>query len=290
MLTSTASTASTIDLPYDLRRDRTSRQVAEESDAKGGLAFRQHRAKRRHLQHAPHRTDLRLAHLRHAMKHELDGLLIEWGDRDLTPSDPAVLVGSRELFREALLDPDAQLVQRGGQHGSRCVSVNVVEVWSTPFTRESTMSLLGPASPRQLSFGIALVRIITGIIFAAHGYQKFFVYGLDGATGAFTQMGIPAPAITAPLVAIVELAGGIALIIGLLTRLAALGLLINMLGAIFLVRLKGGFFAPNGAEFEILLAVASLALVIAGSGALSADEAIARRRSPAIGDAYGRTP
>jgi putative oxidoreductase len=151
------------------------------------------------------------------------------------------------------------------------------------------MSLLGPASPRQLGLGIALVRIITGIVFAAHGYQKFFVYGLDGATGAFTQMGIPAPGITAPLVAILELAGGTALIIGLLTRLAALGLAINMLGAIFFVRLKGGFFAPNGAEFEILLFVACVGLVIAGAGALSVDEGLARRRSPAVGDSYERT-
>lgn len=151
------------------------------------------------------------------------------------------------------------------------------------------MSLLGPASPRQLGLGIALVRIITGIVFAAHGYQKFFVYGLDGATGAFTQMGIPAPGITAPLVAILELAGGIALIIGLLTRLMGLGLAINMLGAIFFVRLKGGFFAPNGAEFEILLFVACVALVIAGAGALSVDEGLARRRSPAVGDSYERT-
>jgi len=151
------------------------------------------------------------------------------------------------------------------------------------------MSLLGPASPRQLGLGIALVRIITGIVFAAHGYQKFFVYGLDGATGAFTQMGIPAPGLTAPLVAILELAGGIALIIGLLTRLVALGLAINMLGAIFFVRLKGGFFAPNGAEFEILLFVACVGLVIAGAGALSVDEGLARRRSPAVGDSYERT-
>ena len=150
------------------------------------------------------------------------------------------------------------------------------------------MPLLGPVSPRQVNVGLALVRIITGIVFAAHGYQKFFVFGLDGATGAFTQMGIPAPAITAPLVAIVELFGGIALIIGLLTRLAALGLAINMLGAIFLVRLKGGFFAPNGAEFELVLCIACLALVIGGAGALSVDDAIARRRTPTTGDASAR--
>lgn len=150
------------------------------------------------------------------------------------------------------------------------------------------MPLLGPASARQVNVSLALVRIITGIVFAAHGYQKFFVYGLDGATGAFTQMGIPAPGITAPLVAIVELLGGIALIIGLLTRLAALGLAINMLGAILLVRLKGGFFAPNGAEFELVLFVACLALIIGGAGAFSADEAIAARRGSTAGDAYGR--
>jgi putative oxidoreductase len=150
------------------------------------------------------------------------------------------------------------------------------------------MSLLGPASPRQLSLGIALVRIITGVIFVAHGYQKFFVFGIAGVTGAFAQMGVPAPSITAPLVATLELAGGIALILGLLTRLAALGLAIDMLVAILLVRIKGGFFAPNGAEFEILLCVACIGLVIAGAGALSIDEAIATRRSAAAGDPYAR--
>jgi putative oxidoreductase len=152
------------------------------------------------------------------------------------------------------------------------------------------MSLLGPASPRQLSLGIAIVRIIVGIIFAAHGYQKFFIAGLDGAVGMFGQMGVPAPSITAPLVAIVELGGGIALILGLLTRLAAFALAIDMFVAVVLVRLKGGFFAPNGAEFEILLCLASVALVISGAGALSVDEAIARRRFPASNDAYVRAP
>jgi putative oxidoreductase len=150
------------------------------------------------------------------------------------------------------------------------------------------MPLFGPANVRQVNLALALVRIVTGIVFAAHGYQKLFIFGLDGATGAFTQMGIPAPGITAPLVTILELGGGIALIVGLLTRLAALGLAINMLGAILLVRLEGGFFSPNGAEFEIVLFVACLALVVGGAGALSVDEGIARRRGSTVGDAYGK--
>lgn len=152
------------------------------------------------------------------------------------------------------------------------------------------MSLLGPASARQLSLGIALVRIITGCVFLAHGYQKFFVFGIAGATGAFGQMGVPAPTIIAPLVAVVELVGGIALILGLLTRLAALGLAIDMLGAIFIVHLKNGFFLPNGVEFALTLCVSCLGLVIAGAGALSIDEAIASRRATVAGDRYAATP
>ena len=152
------------------------------------------------------------------------------------------------------------------------------------------MSLLGPASPRQLSLGIALVRIMTGIIFLAHGYMKFFIVGIDGAVNMFAQMGVPAPSITAPFVATVEMVGGIALIFGLLTRLAAAALAIDMLVAVVLVKIKGGFFIPNGAEFEILLCVACVALVVAGAGALSIDEAIAKRRFPATNDTYVRAP
>lgn len=152
------------------------------------------------------------------------------------------------------------------------------------------MSLLDAASPRRLSAGIALVRIIVGVVFLAHGYQKFFVFGIAGATAAFGQMGVPAPGITAPLVATLELAGGIALILGFLTRLAALGLAINMLGAIVFVRLAGGFYIPNGAEYEIVLCVACIALVIAGAGAMSIDGAMAARRVDATGETYGRVP
>ncbi len=150
------------------------------------------------------------------------------------------------------------------------------------------MSLLGPASPRQLSVGIAIVRIITGIIFVAHGSQKLFTFGLAGVTGAFTQMGVPAPGIVAPLVTVLELAGGIALILGLLTRLAALGFVVDMLGAIFIVHLKNGFFLPNGIEFALTLLGTSLGLVVAGAGAFSIDDVLARRRTSAAGDAYAR--
>ncbi len=137
------------------------------------------------------------------------------------------------------------------------------------------------ATPRSQQAGIALLRIATGIVFAAHGAQKLFLYGIAGTTGAFTKMGVFMPTLIAPLIACLEFAGGIALIIGLLTRLAALGLAADMLGAILLVHLAGGFFLPAGYEFALTLLCASAALALAGPGAFSIDDALARRGGPA---------
>jgi putative oxidoreductase len=141
----------------------------------------------------------------------------------------------------------------------------------------ATRSLL-TATTSQQQLGIAIVRIVTGIVFAAHGGQKMFQYGFAGVTDAFGKMGIPMPGLVGPFIALLEFFGGLALIVGLLTRLAALGLAFDMLGAILLVHLAGGFFLPAGYEFALLLFAASLGLVLAGPGSLSIDGAIASRR------------
>jgi putative oxidoreductase len=137
--------------------------------------------------------------------------------------------------------------------------------------------------PQRVSAALAVLRVVVGIIFVAHGAQKLFTYGLAGVSGSFAGMGIPLPGITGPAVAFLEFFGGIALILGLLTRLAALGLAINMLGAIFMVHLAAGFFMPQGYEFALALFGASVALALAGAGEYSADAAIARRRDDAAG-------
>ena len=138
--------------------------------------------------------------------------------------------------------------------------------------------LTATPTARQTDLGLLLLRLAVGAVFIAHGAQKVFVYGFAGVSGSFGQMGIPMPGITGPLVAIVELAGGVALVIGLLTRLAAIALAIDMLGAILFVHLAGGFFLPAGVEFALVLLVACLALAIMGPGAMSIDHGISGRR------------
>lgn len=141
--------------------------------------------------------------------------------------------------------------------------------------RNTTTSQL--FSPR-IDAGLALLRVATGTIFAVHGAQKLFVFGFAGVSGAFAGMGVPLPGITGPLVALLEFLGGLAIVFGLLTRLAGLGLAINMLGAIALVHIGAGFFNPNGVEFPLSLLAASAALALTGAGRYSLDQVLGNRR------------
>ena len=134
------------------------------------------------------------------------------------------------------------------------------------------------ANSTRIDLALAVLRVLVGVIFLAHGGQKLFVYGFDGVSGAFGQMGVPMAGLTGPLTALVEFFGGLALVSGLLTRLAGLGLAVTMLGAILFVHLAAGFFAPQGIEFPLALLAASVAFAIAGAGRFSLDHAIAARR------------
>jgi putative oxidoreductase len=138
------------------------------------------------------------------------------------------------------------------------------------------MLLFRSSSPRVLSLGLAALRLGVATIFIKHGAQKLFVFGFAGITGAFTHMGVPFPGVMGPFIGLLEFFGGIALVIGLLTRLIALGFVCDMLGAILLVQLKSGF---SHYEFEFLLLVSSLALVLTGAGEFSVDALLARRNA-----------
>ena len=128
-------------------------------------------------------------------------------------------------------------------------------------------------------WGITILRVVVGIVFLVHGCQKVFVYGFAGVQGAFGHMGIPMPAIAGPFIALLELVGGIALVVGILTRWFAILFAIEMLVAILKIHLAGGFFMPNGYEFALTLLAASVALAMSGPGAASADREIASKRA-----------
>ena len=84
-----------------------------------------------------------------------------------------------------------------------------------------------------------------GFLFAAHGWQKFNEFTIAGTQAAFAKMGVPAAEVAAPVVAILELVGGVALILGVLTRVFAALLALDMLGALFLVHASAGVFVGN---------------------------------------------
>ena len=103
-----------------------------------------------------------------------------------------------------------------------------------------------------------ILRVIAGFLFAAHGWQKFNEFTIAGTQAAFTQMGVPAAQAVAPVVATLELVGGVALILGVLTRVFAALLALDMLGALFLVHASAGVFvATGGYELVLILAAAA---------------------------------
>ena len=140
------------------------------------------------------------------------------------------------------------------------------------------MTTATTTTARRTDLALVVLRLVIGIVFIAHGSQKLFVYGLDGVAGSFAQLGMPLPGILGPLVAFGEFFAGLGLIVGLLTRVAAAGMALTMVGAIGLVHLDGGFFAPTGIEFQLVLLASTLALALTGAGAWSADGVLAARR------------
>ena len=131
----------------------------------------------------------------------------------------------------------------------------------------SPLSRLGDLAP-------LVIRVVTGVIMFAHGFQK--LSGGPANFGGFLgQLGIPAPTLMAYVVTFVELVGGVLLIIGLLSRWAGLLLTINLAVATLLVKTQVGLIAPPesgaGAELDLALIAGFVAVLLLGPGKLSLD-------------------
>ena len=135
------------------------------------------------------------------------------------------------------------------------------------------------SSINRAALGTTVLRVITGLIFVAHGAAKLFVFTPAGTAAFFALAGIPFAAAAAPLVIATEMGGGLLLLFGLLTRWAALPLAATMVVAILTVHLKAGFFLPDGYEFALIMLASTLSLALQGSGAVALDNLRGRRRS-----------
>jgi len=142
---------------------------------------------------------------------------------------------------------------------------------------------------RKTDTALLLIRLILGLVFLAHGAQKVFGlfggHGLQATVQFMTKSGMPV--IVPYLVSFGELAAGIGFIFGFLTRIAAAGMFLEMLGGVFLIHWKNGFFMNwegnqkgEGFEYTLTLCVICLALLISGAGAYSIDASMRRRALP----------
>lgn len=127
-----------------------------------------------------------------------------------------------------------------------------------------------------ISFGLLLIRLVTGLTLAAHGYQKF--YGgerIPGAARWFESIGLRPGRMHALAGASTELGAGVLLALGLLTPFAAAGFVGVMLVAIWTVHRDKGFFLTGGGwEYNLILASIAVGIAIAGPGRFSIDNAI----------------
>jgi putative oxidoreductase len=130
---------------------------------------------------------------------------------------------------------------------------------------------------------LLIARVLLGVIMIAHGYQKLVVNGIGRTTAGFESMSIPVAIVSASFVTVVELVGGVLLVLGLMTRTVAACMGVVMAGAAGFVHLRHGVFVASGGwELVGSIAGALLALAVAGPGRFSVAHLLrARPQRPA---------
>jgi putative oxidoreductase len=155
---------------------------------------------------------------------------------------------------------------------------------------KSLQRILATSAPAS----VVLIRLVVGAVFLSEGIQKF-LFANDLGVGRFIKIGIPAPQVIGPFVGVIEITCGTLIILGLLTRLAAIPLIIDMLVAILSTKIpillghgfwrfslsklpSYGFWSmAHEARVDYAMLLGSIFLLIVGAGAWSIDARLSRR-------------
>ncbi len=130
-------------------------------------------------------------------------------------------------------------------------------------------------------WGLTAVRIALALIFIDAGYRKVLGGGMEGAIQFFAKSGIPAPGIMAPFIGILELVGGILLLLGIAGRWLGLLYAIEFVVATFYVKLPAAGWVQS--RLDLMLLAGGLALFLGGSGRAAVDAVWLERERPARG-------
>ncbi|WP_431985924.1 DoxX family protein [Streptomyces griseoflavus] len=163
---------------------------------------------------------------------------------------------------------------------------------ASPTTLSRSTAASGPDAPAvptlAYDIGLLVLRLALGLTMAAHGAQKLFGWfgggGVEGTGMFFASLGYPSPEAFAVVAGLTETLGGLGLALGLFTPLAAAAVAGTLVNAIA-VKWGGGFFAPEGVEYELLIALAAVALALTGPGRIAVDRMLPRLRTHRL--AYG---
>lgn len=141
--------------------------------------------------------------------------------------------------------------------------------------------LFGKLTLTHAGYGITILRIVLGVVFMAHGSQKLFGmfggYGLEGTGKFMASLGLTPGYFMALLAGLGEFVGGLFLTMGLLARVAGLTTLIVSIVAMLSVHISKGFFMSSGGiEYVLILAAASIAILVEGGGKLAVDNFISK--------------
>lgn len=121
----------------------------------------------------------------------------------------------------------------------------------------------------QKANGYLILRLVAGILLAWHGYAKLFEFGISGVEGYFQSINLPGAVVLAPLVSVLEFFGGIAIILGILTRLLGIWMIVQFGLIVIWVKpmlMAKGFSGEGGSEIDLLLFAAGIMLATAGPG------------------------